>query len=241
MLKPRFIPVLQILNGQLVKTERFKKPRYIGDPLNAVRIFNEKEVDELIILDISPERYQRGPDFELIDTLLSECQMPVGYGGGVRHLDDARHIFHTGVEKVIINTLFFQSPDQVKQISQNYGEQALSLSLDFKKNWLGHIKFYTHSGSQKRRISLENILLQSQEIGCGEIILHDIDRDGTFEGFSYNLLKELDGKTNLPIVVLGGARHKNDLEESVLQGAHSAAAGSMFVFQGPHKAVLIQY
>jgi cyclase len=241
MLTPRRIPFLQILNNRLVKTEKFKKPQYVGDPLNAVKIFNSKEVDELIIVDITPEKYKIGPDFEFIETLLSECQMPVGYGGGIRHVSDAHRIFRLGAEKVVINTLVFENPQEAIKISQLYGSQAVSFSIDYKINLFKKFCFYKNGGTQKVSFTVDEIVELAKCISCGEIILHDMNNDGKFCGFGYDFLNQIKDKISVPIVLLGGARNNNDLNEAVILGAHSAAAGSMFIYQGPHKAVLIQY
>jgi cyclase len=241
MLIPRRIPVLQILNGRLVKTKNFKNPKYIGDPLNAVKIFNDKEVDELIICDITPGLFKTGPDFQFIETLLSECQMPVGYGGGIRGIDDAHRIFHSGAEKVIINTLAFENPQDSFEISKMYGAQAVSLSIDYSLGFFKKWNFYKKNGKEKIKISIDGIISLSKEISCGEIILHSIDNDGMLQGLDYNLMYALKDKISVPIVLLGGAKNKQDFQESIIKGAHSVAAGSMFVYQGPHKAVLIQY
>jgi cyclase len=241
MITSRKIPVLQILDGKLVKTRKFKSPVYIGDPLNAVKIFNDKEVDELIILDISPERRKNGPNLKLVEDLLSECQMPVGYGGGVQNLDQAHDIFHLGAEKVIVNSLAYNNPKELKKISDTYGAQAISFSVDYDMSFFGNFRFFKHSGTSKTRYSLSEIINLIQDISCGEIILHNISSDGSFKGFDYKLLDFLKDSLDIPIVLLSGAKDYDDLNQAISKGAHSAAAGSMFVFQGPHRAVLIQY
>jgi len=241
MITSRKIPVLQIIDGKLVKTRKFKFPIYIGDPLNAVKIFNDKEVDELIILDISPERKKTGPNFKLITGLLSECQMPVGYGGGVQNLGQANEIFHLGAEKIIVNSLAYDNPRELKKISDIYGAQAISFSIDYDISFFGNFRFFKNSGSSKTRYSVSEVLQIIQDVSCGEVILHNISSDGSFRGLDYHLLENLKDSLDIPIVLLGGAKDHNDLEQAILKGAHSAAAGSMFVFQGPHRAVLIQY
>lgn len=241
MITSRKIPVLQILDGKLVKTRKFKSPVYIGDPLNAVKIFNDKEVDELIILDISPERRRTGPNLKLVEDLLSECQMPVGYGGGVQTLDQAHEIFHLGAEKIVVNSLAYENPKELRRIADTYGAQAVSFSIDYDINLFGKFRFFTNSGTFKTKQTLEELVALIKTVACGEIILHDVSGDGTFKSFQYGLLDLLKPYLDIPIVVLGGAKDHTDLEQAILRGAHSAAAGSMFVFQGPHKAVLIQY
>ncbi|MBX9805945.1 MAG: imidazole glycerol phosphate synthase subunit HisF [Alphaproteobacteria bacterium] len=241
MLKPRRIPVLQILNRRLVKTVCFKNPTYIGDPLNAVKIFNDKEVDELIILDISPNRFEGKLDYEYIELLLSECQMPVGYGGGIQNSEDAQRIIGLGAEKIIINSLAFENPKEVEKISEEYGAQAVSLSLDYTVNIFGKHVFYKRGGREKVKISIDAVSELINKVKCGEIILHSIKNDGQFSGLDYSLLEALKSKIDIPIVMCGGARSNQDIETAIQKGAHSIAAGSKFIYQGPHKAVLIQY
>lgn len=241
MITSRKIPVLQILDGKLVKTRNFKSPVYIGDPLNAVKIFNDKEVDELIILDISSERKQTGPDLKLVENLLSECQMPVGYGGGVQNLRQANEIFHFGAEKIVVNSLAYNNPEELRKISNTYGAQAISFSVDYEVSFLGNFRFLKNSGAAKINMSIKDIINVIKYISCGEVILHNISADGAFSGFDYKLLDFLKDILDVPIVLLGGARDNSDLSQAILRGAHSAAAGSMFVFQGVHRAVLIQY
>lgn len=241
MITSRKIPVLQILDGKLVKTRKFKKPMYIGDPLNAVKIFNDKEVDELIILDISPERKRNGPDFKLIESLLSECQMPVGYGGGIQSVEQAHDIFHLGAEKIVVNSLAYNNPKELKKISDTYGAQAISFSIDYDVNFFRKLRFFKNSGTSNTKLSLNKVVSIIKNISCGEIILHNISADGSLNGFDYKLLNILKDSLEIPIVLLGGSRNHEDLEQAIAKGAHSAAAGSMFVFHGPHRAVLIQY
>lgn len=241
MLSNRRIPVLQILNRRLVKTISFGKASYIGDPLNAVKIFNDKEVDELIITDITPDRMKTGPDTDFVRTLLSECRMPVGYGGGIRGLWDAEKIIGAGAEKIIVNTLAFEAPNEAHKISSNYGSQALSLSIDYKSGLLAPFHFYKNGGTRKLRANVNTICETVEKIGCGEIILHDIDHDGRFSGLNFALYNQIKDRLKMPIIMCGGARNHDDLNDAFTNGVHSVAAGSMFVYQGPLKAVLIQY
>ena len=241
MITSRKIPVLQILDGQLVKTKQFKSPVYIGDPLNAVKIFNDKEVDELILLDISPQRRTTGPDLELIKSLLSECQMPVGYGGGLQSLKQAHEIFQLGAEKIIVNSLAYDNPKELKEISDTYGAQAVSFSVDYDFNFFGKIRFFKNSGTSKIKLSTQHLIDLIRSISCGEVILHNISKDGTGAGFDYQLFDHLKNHLDMPVVLLSGAHNHQDIDQAISRGAHSAAAGSMFIFQGPHRAVLIQY
>ena len=241
MKTPRRIPVLQILRRRLVKTTNFTNPIYIGDPLNAVRIFNEKKVDELIITDITPEISKTGPDFDYLEKLFAECHMPIGYGGGVRNLQDAKTIFQMGAEKTIFNSLAFINPKELALIASKYGNQAVSISIDYKKRFLGSWNFYIEGGRKKIKFDVRYIYSLLRQTNAGELILHNIKNDGTLKGYEYSLFDKIKNELSIPVVILGGASGHNDLDEAIGNGLHSVAAGSMFVFQGPHRAVLIQY
>lgn len=241
MLKPRVIPVLLVRDGKLVKTIRFKNDQYIGDPINAIKIFSEKDVDELIILDISANRYVHGPNFYFLEKALSQCFMPITYGGGIASMEDVNRIISLGAEKVILNTTFFDDINLVKKIVQAFGSQAVSVSLDVRKKLWGGYAFYSNSGTRKIPVGINEIMQCIEMSGVGEIFINNIDREGTMTGFDTRLINLISSKTHLPVVVCGGARSVDDFQIAIDLGAHSVAAGSMFVFQGQHKAVLIQY
>ena len=241
-LRPRVIPCLLIERGRLVKTVRFGAPKYVGDPINAVRIFNEKEVDELVLLDISATRDRRGIDFDLLGQIVSEGFMPIAYGGGVSSLEDAARLFHLGVEKVVFNSAAVASPDLVKSASERFGAQSVVVAVDVKRGLFGANAVYVECGRKKARVGLAEHLLAMQEAGAGEIIVNSIDRDGTQAGYDLELLKQAVSKVSVPVVALGGAGSLVDLKAAQTQAGVSAmAAGSLFVFHGPNRAVLIQY
>ncbi|HJN37468.1 MAG TPA: HisA/HisF-related TIM barrel protein [Gammaproteobacteria bacterium] len=241
MLRPRIIPVLQLYDGKLVKTRQFKSPNYIGDPLNAVRIFNEKRVDELIICDISPDRFSRSSNIKMLQHIFSECEMPVTYGGGICSFEMASEIFHLGCEKVIFNTAFYNNLECIHEVAKNFGSQAVSVSLDYRYSFLRKEKFYKNSGREVVQFSLKEIIDRLYNIEAGELLLNFIDNDGTFKGYDYFLLKKIKEKINIPIVLLGGCNQNSTSSAAINCGAHSVAASSRFIYHGPHNAVLIKY
>jgi cyclase len=242
MLRIRVIPCLLLKNSGLVKTVRFKNPKYVGDPINAVRIFNEKEVDELIFLDTTATAGNRKPNFRLINDIASECFMPFGYGGGIRDLNDIKELFNLGVEKVIINTYAVENPSFVKSAAERFGSQSIVVSIDVKKNLFGKYQVYTYSGKKVTKLDPATFAVQMEEMGAGEIILTSIDRDGTMMGYDIDLIKNVSASVGLPVVASGGAGKIGDFGDAIkLGGASAVAAGSFFVFQKRHRAVLITY
>ena len=224
-----------------IKTRKFSKPVYVGDPINAVRIFNEKEVDELVILDIDASKENRGPSFNEIADITGEAFMPVAYGGGVTSIEQAEKLFFNGVEKIIINSALFTHPGLVKEIASRYGAQSVIASVDFKKSVLGKRKVYSHSS---RKIETNDILQMAQkaeQLGAGELMLNSVDRDGMYMGYDTEILSEVAKRLQIPVIVCGGASDKSDFTRAENNGASAMAAGSMFVFQRPHNAVLISY
>lgn len=240
-LQPRIIPVLLLHKGGLYKTKQFKKPSYIGDPINAVRIFNEKQVDELIILDIDCSVNDKEPNYELIEEIVSEAFMPIAYGGGLKNLEIAKKLFQLGIEKVVLNTVLQNNPQLIKDIGSIYGEQAVVACIDFKKNIFGKINTYYKSGSVKGDNSIAELAKQYENYGAGELLLNDIDREGTYSGYNQQILKEVVGSIRIPLIISGGAKQIADFTEAAQNGASGMAAGSMFVYQRPHNAVLISY
>jgi len=242
MLRTRVIPCLLLRNAGLVKTVRFKDPTYVGDPINAVKIFNEKEVDELVFLDISATAAARGPNFSIIEDIASECFMPLGYGGGLRNIDDVKRVLSIGVEKVIINSFAVESPDFITKVADAVGSQSVVVSIDVKKTFLGGYKVFSHSGSRDTKQDPVSYAKKMAELGAGEILLTSIDRDGTQQGYDLELIKMVSEAVELPVVACGGAKNVDDFGLAVNQGGASAvAAGSMFVFHGKHRAVLINF
>lgn len=225
----------------MVKTLRFREPRYIGDPLNAVRIFNEKEVDELILLDIDATRTGRGPDYRLIEQLASECFMPLCYGGGIKTLEQARRVFSLGVEKVCIHTALLENLHLVGEIANQHGRQSVVAAVDVKKGLLGG--YHTHCSSIGRTARKPWTTLMSDAVaaGAGEVMITAIDRDGTQAGMDLALIRVAAKRCPVPLIANGGAAGLVDLRAAMQAGATAVAAGALFVFHGPHRAVLITY
>ena len=242
MLKTRVIPCLLLKGQGLVKTVKFKKPKYVGDPINAVKIFNDKEVDELICLDIEATVEGRSPPMKLISEIASECFMPLSYGGGVRDLEDIKTIFNLGVEKVIINSYAIENPDFVREVSRRYGSQSVVVAVDVKRNSLGRCEIFSLGGRKRTKLNLLDHVKEMEKLGAGEIFLNSIDRDGTMEGYDIEMVKRVTAAVSVPVIACGGAGKVMDFSEAVVKGGASAvAAGSMFVFHGKHRAVLITY
>ena len=243
MLRSRIIPCLLLHNGGLVKTVRFSEPKYVGDPLNAVRIFNEKQVDELIVLDIDASRYGNEPDYGLISNLASECSMPLCYGGGVRNIDQLEHIISLGVEKVAVGSSAAYDSDFISLACQRVGSQSVVSVIDVKKSRLfGGFKVVTHNATRPTGLSLLSSIKRLERLGVGEILVNSVDRDGTMKGYDIDLIDSIKQSTHLPITVLGGAGSYSDIKLLIDRfGPLGVAAGSLFVFKGKYRAVLIQY
>ncbi len=241
-MKTRIIPVLLLKNRGLVKTVKFVNPRYIGDPINSVRIFNEKEVDELVFLDISATPAHREPDFGIIDDIAGEAFMPMAYGGGITSIEQIRRIMGLGFEKVVLDTITYDNPTVVRDAAAVYGSQSVVACIDLKKRLFGGYDLYTHSGARRRNIGLDQHLANLVGYGVGEIIVNSIDRDGTMAGYDLTAIKAVSCRVNLPVIACGGAGSIDDLAAAVNDaGATAVAAGSLFVFKGKHRAVLINY
>ena len=241
MLKPRVIPILLLRNDGLVKTTKFKDPKYIGDPINAIRIFNDKEVDELIFLDIMVSREKKAIDYDLISNIASECFMPLCYGGGINDIDSIRRILRLGVEKICINSYAFENPNFIKEVVRLFGSSTIVISIDVKKNFFGKYEVWTNGATKKLKISVSDALLQMEKLGAGEILINSINRDGTMLGYDCTLVEQVSKLVSIPVVAAGGAGKVSDFSEAIKSGASAVAAGSMFVFHGKHKAVLITY
>ena len=242
MIRARVIPVLLLKNDGLVKTIQFKSPKYIGDPLNAVKIFNEKEVDEIAIIDISNHLNSQGPNFKIIEEIASECFMPLMYGGGITTLDHINKLFAIGVEKVSLNSILHSKPELVSEAAKQYGSQSIIASIDVKKNFFGKYEVITNSGKINSKIEPVKFAIQMQNLGVGEIFLNSIDRDGLMNGYDIDLILNITSKINIPLIACGGARNIDDMKKALSIGNASAvAAGSMFVYHGKHNAVLINY
>ena len=242
MYRARVIPCLLVRGDGLVKTRKFKDPVYVGDPVNAVRIFSEKEVDELVVLDIDASREGRGPNFDLVTEIAGECFMPMAYGGGIRTLDEVRRLVRSGVEKVVINSAAVESTEVVRQAADVFGSQAVVGAVDVRRTLLGGYKVTTRSATVESRVDLDAHVRALVAAGAGEIFLNSVDRDGMMAGYDLELIRRVTGAVNVPVVACGGAGTVEHLLTAVREGGASAvSAGSMFVFHGKHRAVLINY
>jgi cyclase len=241
MKRVRVIPALLIRDGGLVKSVKFKDYKYVGDPINAVKIFNEKEVDEIVILDISATAKKKGPDLKAIREIASEAFMPLGYGGGITHLDEIKELIASGVEKVILNNSAIVSPQLVTDGAKYVGSQSIVVSIDVKKNIWGKYKVYARNASQGTGLDPVEFAQTMEAAGAGELFISSIDRDGAFSGYDLELIKLVSGAVKIPVVASCGAASLDDFRQAIEAGASAVSAGSMFVFQGPHRAVLISY
>ena len=243
MRRIRVIPALLMENGGLVKTTTFSNPKYVGDPINTVKIFNEKEVDEIVLLDIGASKKSTPPDIHKISEIADECFMPLAYGGGITVLSQIKDIFSAGVEKVILNTGFFTHPDLIQKAVDIYGTQSIVVSLDIQKRRLfGGYQVKSQSGKRKQTASPVDAALQAVEKGAGELLITSIDNDGLMTGYDIDLIRSIAELVPVPVIACGGAGSVDDFVTAINDGKASAvAAGSLFVFKGPHRAVLVNY
>lgn len=243
MLRPRLIPCLLIHKGGLVKTIRFGDPKYVGDPLNAVRIFNEKEVDELIVIDIDASRQKQEPNYKLISHLASECRMPLCYGGGVSSVEQLERIIGLGVEKISISAAAVTQPELITQAAKRVGSQSVVVTIDVKNTGLlRRPEVVTLNATHRTGLDPIDFARRAEELGAGEIVLNSVDRDGEMAGYDLELAARVRAKISLPLTVLGGAGSLADIEALyATHGVIGAAAGSLFVFKGKFRAVLISY
>jgi len=243
MLYPRIIPCLLVHNKGLVKTVKFKDPKYVGDPINAVKIFNEKEVDELMVLDIDASTQNREPDYKMIENLAVECRMPFCYGGGIKTVEQAQRIISLGVEKIAISSIAIENPGIVTKISERIGNQSVVVVLDVKKKTLSNkYEIWTHNGTKNTGMNPVGFANEMQKLGAGEIVLNSIDNDGAMKGYDLTLIQKIRDIIHIPMTVMGGAGSLEDIENIIEHhGIIGAAAGSMFVFKGKYRAVLISY
>lgn len=238
----RVIPTLLLKNEGLVKTIKFKNPKYVGDPRNAVKIFNEKEVDELVFLDITASIIGKGPNFQMIEEIASECFMPLGYGGGINDMDSIKKLFSIGIEKVSLNTALHSNSELLKNASDQYGSQSIIASIDVKKNLFGKYEVYTKGGSINTKKDPIKFAVEMQNLGAGEIFLTSIDLDGTMKGYDLNLISSITSAIDIPLIACGGAGNLSHIKDAVtIAGASAVAAGSLFIYHGKHNAVLINY
>ncbi len=243
MLYPRIIPCLLVHKKGLVKTTKFKEPKYVGDPINAVKIFNEKEVDEIIVVDIDASRQEKEPDYQLIENLAIECRMPLCYGGGIKNVEQAQRIFSLGVEKIAISSAAISNPSLITEMAERVGRQSVVVVLDVKKRLLGgKYEIYTHNGMRATGIDPIIFAKQAEELGAGEIVINSIDQDGMMKGYDHSLINKIREVISIPLTVLGGAGSLEDIGQIIQQhGIIGVAAGSLFVFKGKFRAVLINY
>jgi len=243
MLRPRLIPCLLVHNNGLVKTVNFGAPKYVGDPINAVRIYNEKEVDELVVLDIDASVKGSAPDYQLISHLASECRMPLCYGGGVRTVAQIEKIISLGVEKVAVSSAAVENPALISDAASRVGSQSVVVVIDVKKSGLlRRYEVVTHNASRRTGLNPIEFVRQMADFGAGEIVINSVDRDGEMKGYDLGLIEQVRQAVSLPLTVLGGAGSLDDIKELIGRyGIIGAAAGSLFVFKGRYRAVLINY
>ncbi len=243
MLRPRLIPCLLVHNQGLVKTVKFGDPKYVGDPINAVRIFNEKVVDELMVIDIDATVEGREPDYRMIKNLATECRMPLCYGGGIKTVEQIEKIIALGVEKLAISSAAIDDPQLISSAAERVGAQSVVVVLDIRKGGLlRHTELVTHNATKSTKIDPASFVEEADKRGAGEIVLNFVDRDGTMEGYDMDMVEKLRAHTSLPMTVLGGAGSLDDVAQLwKTQGIVGAAAGSLFVFKGKYRAVLINY
>ncbi|MBU0764996.1 MAG: AglZ/HisF2 family acetamidino modification protein [Bacteroidetes bacterium] len=242
MFRPRVIPVLLLKNKGLVKTVKFGKSRYIGDPINAVRIFNDLQADELVFLDITATNENRTVSPELVRNIGDEAFMPFAVGGGIRSLSDAKELLSSGAEKIVLNTAAVRNPGLIKEIAETYGNQSVIVCIDVKKRSFGKYKVYINSGKKRVTVSPVEHAKNMASLGAGEIMINSVSNDGMMTGYDLDLIKTIAGAVGIPVIACGGARNTEDLVKAVnIGGAGAAAAGSLFVYHGPRRGVLVNY
>ena len=241
MLKHRVIPALLLRDGGLVKTRQFKDAKYVGDPINAIRIFNEKEVDELMVLDIVASKHGREPDYAMIELFAGECFMPLCYGGGVSTVEQAARIFDLGVEKISLQSAAINDITLISRIAERFGSQSVVVSVDIKRNWLNRPGLQQSSTGKIRKLAWLDFARQAVAAGAGEVLINAVDRDGEMQGMDLDQIREASTALTVPLIALGGVGSLQDIKAAVEAGASAVAAGAFFVFHGPHRAVLITY
>jgi cyclase len=241
MILPRVIPILLLRGRGLVKTRNFKKPVYVGDPINAIRIFNDKEVDELAVVDIDATVQGRSPDLGLIAEFSTECFMPLAYGGGISRPDQIRGLFNVGVEKVVLNAHAHADTALVSDAAQIAGSSSVVVSMDVKKSLFGGYRVWTHNATRDTGRNPVAVAEQMQKAGAGELLVTSVDREGTMDGYDLKLVQSVASAVDIPVVASGGAGALQHFRQAIDHGASAVSAGSFFVFQGPHRAVLISF
>lgn len=242
MFRPRVIPCLLLKNKGLVKSVRFKDYRYIGDPMNAVKIFNDKKADELVFLDIDATSQGRLIDTVTLKKIADEANMPFGVGGGIKTIEDIRNLLNSGAEKVIINSAGVKNPSFIREASEEFGSSTIVVCMDVKKQFIGGYKVVIENGRKNTNLSPFDFAKIVEELGAGEIIINSIDHDGMMDGYDLDLVKRISNSVSVPTVALGGAGNYHHFKEAIVEGNASAvAAGSLFVYHGPRRAVLISF
>lgn len=241
MLMHRVMPVLLLQDRGLVKTRRFRKPVYVGDPINTIRIFNEKEVDEVIVLDIMASKQGREPDYNLIEECAGECFMPLTYGGGVTNIAQASRLFNLGVEKICLQSSALRDLSLVSELAARFGSQAVVTSIDVKRNWRGKPQLFSAANHRTVKENWLEFGKRAQAAGAGEIMVNAVNQDGTLAGPDLKLIEEAAQALSVPLIAVGGISSLDDIKAMVDAGASAVAAGAYFVFHGPHRAVLITY
>jgi cyclase len=241
-LRPRIIPILLLKNSGLYKTTKFKDPKYIGDPINAIRIFNEKEVDELVFLDITKSYDNTEINWNILKDIATECFMPLTYGGGIRSVEMIREVLNIGVEKVSLNTNAVKNPEIINKAAGYFGNSTIVVSIDVKKNIFGKYEVFICGGKEKTKLNPLDWAREVERRGAGEILINSIDNDGVMNGYDFNLIKIISSCVNIPIVAAGGAKGLLDFKSAITDcNASGVAGGACFVYQGKHRAVLITY
>ncbi len=241
MFRPRVIPVLLLKGQGLIKTINFDKHRYIGDPINAVKLFNDLEVDELVFLDILASKEKRTISIDMVKQIGDEAYMPFGVGGGISTTKDALALINAGAEKIILNTAFVKTPELVSELAALLGSQSVVVSIDVKKNWLGKYQAYINGGREKVMEAPVDLARKAEQLGAGEIIINSISHDGMMQGYDLDIIRQISSVVNIPIVACGGAGKLAHMRDAISGGAHAVAAGSMFVYHGARNAVLVNY
>jgi cyclase len=242
MYRHRIIPCLLRHKNGLYKTQNFKSPKYLGDPLNIAKLFNEKEVDELFVIDIDTTRSSAEPDYDFIDRIASECFMPVCYGGGVRTIEQMKKIFSLGIEKIALSSGIIDNPALLQEAATIFGKQSIVAVVDVKSTFLRKHGVCTHNGTIKVKTPLLALAKDFERLGAGEIVINNVDHDGEMNGYDLSLMKQVADAVDIPVVALGGAGKLEDMVEVIQKtGCSAAAAGSLFVYSGVHRAVLVNY
>lgn len=241
MLKSRVIPCLLLRERGLFKTLKFASPKYVGDPINAIRIFNDKEVDELMVLDIQASKERRDPNYELIEQFAGECFMPLCYGGGIHSVEQARQLFALGVEKVCLQSAVLEDVTLITRIAERFGSQSVVVSADLKKDWRGQQRLYSASKEKILKQPWLTYLKDAVSAGAGEVLLNSVNHDGLMAGMNIGSIREASAALSVPLIAIGGVGSLADIKMAIQAGASAVAAGSFFVYQGPHRAVLITY